>query len=101
MKKLFFFIPVIFLIIATTFTKNSTKKLDKKIFEMKENLRVLEDKYEFILLDYNYLTSPKKLMEYQQLYFENELTQRDIKNLNWIKLKDNKIEVEKVGNNND
>jgi len=101
MKKILFFIPVIFLIIATTFTKNSTKKLDKKIFEMKENLRVLEDKYEFILLDYNYLTSPKKLMEYQQLYFENELTQRDIKNLNWIKLKDNKIEVEKVGNNND
>ena len=46
MKKLFFFIPVIFLIIATTVTKNSTKQLDKKIFEIKENLRVLQDKFE-------------------------------------------------------
>ena len=34
-----------FLIFATTVTKNSTKQLDKKIFEIKENLRVLQDKY--------------------------------------------------------
>ena len=33
--------PVIFLIIATTITKNSTKKLDKEIFEIKENIRIL------------------------------------------------------------
>ena len=68
MKKLFFFIPVIFLIFATTVTKNSTKQLDKNIFEMKENLRVLQDKYELVMLEYNYLTSPKKLMEYQKKY---------------------------------
>ena len=68
MKKLFFFIPVIFLIIATTVTKNSTKQLDKKIFEIKENLRVLQDKFELEMLEYNYLTSPKKLMEYQKKY---------------------------------
>ena len=66
MKKFFFIIPIIFLIVATTFTKNSTKKLDKEIFEIKENIRALEDKYELALLDFNYLTSPKKLMEYQQ-----------------------------------
>ena len=62
MKKLFFFIPVLFLIIATTITKNSTKQLDTKIFEIKENKRVLQDKYELLMLEYNYLTSPKKLM---------------------------------------
>ena len=43
MKKLILFIPIIFLIIATTLTKDSTKKLDKKIFEVKENIRILED----------------------------------------------------------
>ena len=42
MKKFLFFLPVIFLIIATTITKNSTKKLDKDIFEIKENIRILE-----------------------------------------------------------
>ena len=46
MKKIFFFTPVIFLIFATTITKNSTKQLDRKIFETKENIRVLKDKYE-------------------------------------------------------
>ena len=96
MKKFFFIIPIIFLIVATTFTKNSTKKLDKEIFEIKENIRALEDKYELALLDFNYLTSPKKLMKYQLLYFESELVQMNINNLNWIKIKDNKIEFQKI-----
>ena len=76
MKKFLFFIPIILLIIMTTITKNSTKKLDRKIFQTKESIRILEDKYELILLDFNYLTSPKKLMEYQQIYFENQLIQK-------------------------
>ncbi len=99
MKKFLFFIPVIFLIVATTITKNSTKKLDKEIFEIKENIRVLEDKYELVLLDFNYLTSPKKLMEYQKLYFDSELIQNDIKNLYWMKIKNDQIETGKISNN--
>ena len=59
MKKFLFIIPIIFLILSTTITKNSTKKLDKKIFEIRENIRVLEERYELELLDYNYHTSPK------------------------------------------
>ena len=93
MKKLLFFLPVILLIIATTITKNSTKKLDKDIFEIKENIRILEDRHELVLLDYNFLTSPKKLMEYQKKYFDNELIENDIKNLNWIKINNNEIEI--------
>ena len=93
--------PVIFLIIATTITKNSTKKLDKEIFEIKENIRILEDRYEFVLLDYNFLTSPKKLMEYQQQYFDSELIETNIENLNWIKIKNNEIEIGKITKNNE
>ena len=96
MKKLFFFIPVILLIFATTVTKNSTKQLDKKIFEEKENLRVLQDKYELVLLEYNYLTSPKKLMEYQKKYFDNELLESDIQNLNWIEIKNKETTINKI-----
>jgi|TARA_Y100001970_G_scaffold293558_1_gene441190 hypothetical protein len=101
MKKLFFFIPVLFLIIATTITKNSTKQLDTKIFEIKENKRVLQDKYELLMLEYNYLTSPKKLMEYQKRYFDNELIEVDIESLNWIKIKNNKYEITKIVNFNE
>ena len=99
MKKLSFFIPVIFLIIATTITKNSTKKLDKKIFEIKENIRILEDRHELVLLDYNILTSPEKLMEYQQLYFEEIFIQKNIENLNWISINDKNFHIEGLNKN--
>ena len=82
MKKFLLFLPVLFLIIGTTLTKNSTKKLDRKIFETKENIRVLENRFELVLLDYNFLTSPKKLMEYQSTFFENNLIQLNINELN-------------------
>ena len=101
MKKFIFFIPVILLIIATTITKNSTKKLEKKIFEIEENIRVLEDKYELVLLDYNVLTAPEKLIEYQKLYCEKDLVQRKISNLNWIKINNNQIEIKEITNYND
>ena len=81
LKKILIFIPIIILIISTTFTKNSTKKLDKKIFDTQEDLRALNDFYELVLLDYNYLTSPNKLMEYSQMYFEKELIKIEITDL--------------------
>ncbi len=80
-KKILIFIPIIVLIISTTFIKNSTKKLDKKIFDTQEDLRALNDFYELVLLDYNYLTSPNKLMEYSQMYFEKELIKIEITDL--------------------
>jgi len=76
LKKTIIFIPIIILIISTTLIKNSTKQLDKKIFLIREDLRALEDIYELVLLDYNYLTSPSKLMDYSQKYFEEELKKK-------------------------
>ena len=96
MKKLFFFVPIIFLIFATSFTKNSTKKLDKEIFQLKENIRILEDRYELALLDYSILTSPKKLMEYQQFYFEDKFIQKKIENLRKIEFFNDKLKIEKM-----
>ena len=87
MKKIFFFTPIIILIFATTLTKNSTKKLDKQIFETQENIRALNDIYELVLLDYNYLTSPNKLMEYSKIYFEKELKKIEITDIKTFKFK--------------
>ena len=81
--------------IFTTMTKNSTKKIESKIYNTKENLRVLKQKYEMVLLDYNYLSSPEKLMEYQSKYFENDLQEIDITNLNKIIVIGKDIQVEK------
>ena len=95
-------LSIIILILATTFTKNSTKKIDKNIFNLKEDIRTLKDKYEYVLLDYNFLSSPKRLLEYQKTYFENELIPIDIQNMNQIEFNDKKILIKKlIQNNND
>ena len=91
MKKFFFIFFIIFLILATTITKNSTKKLQNQIFNVRENISILKNKYELVLLDYNYLTTPKKLLEYQYKYFENELISLDITKIKKIKEKNNEL----------
>ena len=98
MKKKYFFTPIIILIFATTLTKNSTKKLDKQIFEINENIRILEDRYELTLLDYNILTSPKKLIEYQKFYFDEKFIQKKIENLSTITIVNDKLKIEKMVN---
>tara|TARA_Y100000816_G_scaffold287437_1_gene270169 strand:+ start:953 stop:1258 length:306 start_codon:yes stop_codon:yes gene_type:complete len=101
MKKLYFFIPIFFLIFATTLTKNSTKKLDNEIFLIRENIRILEDRYELTLLDYSILTSPKKLMEYQRLYFDENFVKKKIENFSTIEIFNNKLKIEKMVNINE
>ena len=91
MKKIFLFFFVIFLIATTTLTKNSTKKFENQIFTTKENISILKGKYELVLLDYNYLTSPKKLLDYQSEYFEKELSSIDIKDIKELIIKNEKI----------
>ena len=80
-EKFILILSIFLLLIFTTITKNSTKQIEKKIYNTEENLRILEQKYEMVLLDFNYLTSPEKLMEYQYRYFENELKEIDITKL--------------------
>ena len=87
LKKILLIIPIIILIISTTLTKNSTKKLDKNIFKTQEEIRALNDIYELVLLDYNYLTSPNKLMEYSKMYFDKELKKKKITDLKIFKFK--------------
>ena len=93
MRKLVLLLSIFFLLIFTTITKNSTKELEKTIYTTKENLRVLKNRYEMVLLDFNYLSSPKKLLEYQSKYFEKELTKIDIKDLKKITIEENKFKI--------
>jgi len=93
MKKIILIFSILFLIVVTTFTKNSTKKLDNQIFNIRENIHVLKDKYELVLLDYNFLTTPKKLLEYQSKYFETDLIPFDITQIKEIKEESNKLVI--------
>ena len=86
MKKFISIFTILSLVIFTTIIKNSTKNLDSEIFILKEELRLLENKYELILLDYNYLTSPKKLLEYSKIYFDQELRKKNINEIKILRL---------------
>ena len=95
MKKIFFSVTLIILIFLTSVIKNSTKKIDAKIINLNENIILLNEKYELILLDHNYLSSPKKLDEYQKKFFENDLITTDITDIEEIDFVKNKILINK------
>ena len=95
MKKFFIIFFIFFLIVSTAVTKNSTKKIDNEIFDLMEDLRILNNKYELVLLDFNFLSSPKKLLEYQKNFFENYLIPQDINNIEKIYFNKKKILIKK------
>ena len=91
MKKFFLSILIIFLIFLTSVIKNSTKNIDAKIFNLKEEIKLLNEKYELVLLDHNFLSSPKKLNEYQKKYFENDLIPKKIQNILELNITNNEM----------
>ena len=95
MKNYFLIFVILFLIIVTTITKNSSKKLENQIFSVKENISVLKNKHELVLLDFNFLTSPEKLLEYQSKYFENDLISLDINKIKEIEEKNDELVITK------
>ena len=96
MTRIILIFCIFFLIIATTLTKNSTKKINKQIFDLTEDIRFLNNNYELVVLEHNYLSSPKKLLEYQKRFFENELSPIDIDNMKQIEFKNDEVFIEKI-----
>ena len=93
MKKISLIIFIFLLIISTALIKNSAKKNEDKIFTVKENLRFLNSKFKKIKLEHDYLSSPDKLLEYQVLYFDDELVKKDIQTLKKIKINNDEITI--------
>ncbi len=96
MKKLLVVSLIVFLILFTAVIKNSTKKIDDKIFIVNENLRILVQEFEDVKLEFEYLSSSEKLVSFHNLYFGNELKQKNIQEINIIKKKNNKLNFEQL-----
>ena len=98
MKKLLISFLIIFLILFTVIIKNSTKRIDDEIFVKKENIRILKKDLGKIKLEHEFLSSAEKLVEYQSLYFEEELIQKNINNIKIYKSSQsqNKIQEFKI-----
>ena len=81
MKKFWVISLILFLIVTTTLVKNSTKNLEDQIFTKTENIRISKKELSDLILEYNYLSSAEKLMQYQTKFFENNLIQLKISNI--------------------
>ena len=76
MKKIFLISVIFSLILLTAVIKNTAKQIEDELFTLNENLRVLETEYGNILLEHEYLSSAEKLLEFQSLYFDDQLVQK-------------------------
>tara|TARA_B100000073_G_scaffold334512_1_gene327126 strand:- start:592 stop:894 length:303 start_codon:yes stop_codon:yes gene_type:complete len=81
MLRKFFILIILILIISTTFIKNHTKKIDEKIFFTKENIIYLNSILGLVQLEHNYLSSPAKLQEHKEIFFQDELKYTPKKNI--------------------
>jgi|TARA_B100000780_G_C20803520_1_gene319165 hypothetical protein len=77
------------LILATSLVKNSTKEIEDKIFVLKGSIRSLNIEFGDVMLEYNFLSSPSKLIQYQNKYFEKDLIKIDIMKIKEITEKNN------------
>ena len=98
MKKIALVSIIFLLILSTAIIKNSAKKNEDKIFTLKESIRVLNSELEKIKLEFDYLSSSNRLLEFQSLYFENDLVQKKIENIKVFKIinRDKKIQDLKI-----
>ena len=85
MKKYIILFGIIFLIITTSIVKSSTRQLEKKNFIIEEEVKILEEKYNFLLLENNYLTTPERLIGLKEKIFKDKffpINPKDVKKIN-------------------
>jgi hypothetical protein len=92
MKKVIFS-TIFILILATSLVKNSTKEIEDKTFIVDENIRSLKSELGDVLLEYNYLSSPNKLTQYQTQYFEKNLIKIDVTKIKKLNKKNSQIKI--------
>ena len=95
-KKILIFTITLILIFSTTLIKNKTKDLEEKIYLTRESISKKNSEYQIMLLEYNYLTSPEKLMEYHRLYFDDNLVPLKINDLKEIEFNKNSFDIKKL-----
>ena len=101
MKKFSIIFLILTLITFTAYIKNSTKKIEDKIYASQENLRLFKKELENTKLEYDYLSSSERLSNLQNQYFEDVLVKKDLKNIKIIKKISNKLDIEKITTNNE
>ena len=72
MKKYIIFFTIVSLIITTSIVKSSTRQLEKNIFTLEEEVKILEEKFNFLILENDYLTTPERLVRLKEKIFKDQ-----------------------------
>ena len=72
MKKYIIFFCIVCLIITTSIVKSSTRQLEKNIFILEEEVKILDEKFNFLLLESDYLTTPERLIGLKEKIFKDK-----------------------------
>ena len=96
MKKFLIVFSILFLILLTALIKNSTKNIEDEVFIIEENIRVLKKEFEKIKLEFDYLSSAENLLQFQNLYFDDELIRKNIENIKIINKDTDEIDIQQL-----
>ena len=72
MKKYIIFFSIVSLVVTTSIVKSSTRQLEKNTFILEEEVKILEEKFSFLLLENDYLTTPERLIGLKEKIFKNK-----------------------------
>ena len=86
MKKYIIFFCIVCLIITTSIVKSSTRQLEKNIFILEEEVKILDEKFNFFLLESDYLTTPERLIGLKEKIFKDKFFPLDPKDIKKIEL---------------
>lgn len=93
MNRLLIFFLIFVFVISTAIIKNSSKKIEEKIYKKKENLAILKSEYDLVILEFDFLNSPHEIQKKVEQYFiKDEFSSIDISKLKIAEIKNNKIE---------
>ena len=93
MNRLAIFFLIFVFVISTAIIKNSSKKIEEKIYKKKENLAILKSEYDLVILEFDFLNSPHEIQKKAEQYFiKDEFSSIDISKLKIAEIKNNKIE---------
>ena len=81
MKNIFLLLIFIFSLIFTSFIKNNTRTIEKKIVTLDKEIRTLNLRLDDAELEYAYITTPGNLMILLSKYFNEDFTHYNKKNI--------------------
>ena len=90
MKNIILFVTFLFCLILTSFIKNNTRSIEKKLFTLNTEIKNLNYELDEANLELEYLTTPENLIILSSKYLDDNFNQYNIANIYYFNLTNSK-----------